>query len=132
MMDERLQSILDSVQKTAVSVTNSATDAAYLVNRKATQLLSVGKMNIQLVDLKAEVNVQLREVGEMVYATHTGDPTDSEVLLEKLRVIDTLQAQIADLTEQIAAAKGRSDGCPTCGAPVQPGDTYCRQCGGKL
>ena len=65
-MDERLQSLLDSVQKTAVTAANSASDAAYAVGKKTSQLLSVGKLNIQIVDLKAEINTQLREVGELI------------------------------------------------------------------
>lgn len=130
-MDERLQSILDSVQKTANQIGNSASDAAYGVSARASQLLSVGKLNIRLVDLRAEVNLHLREIGELVYATHTGDPTDSEVLLGKLQVIDQLNAQIAEVNAQLALAKGVSL-CPRCGAAARAGDAFCRECGEKF
>lgn len=129
-MDERLQALLDSVQKTAATVGDTAADAAYGVKTKATQLLSVAKMNIRLMDLKTEVNAQLREVGELIYATHTGDPTDSEVLLEKLRGIDGLNDQIAELTACLTREKGQV--CPVCGAAAQNGDAFCRACGTRL
>lgn len=130
-MDERLQSILDSVQRTAVSAVGSATGAAYTVSRKATALVSVGKLNIRIADLRAEVTRQLQTVGEMVYATHTGDPTSSEELLEKLREIDALNEQINALNAELRAQRG-SAVCPVCGAEAKPGDVYCRGCGARL
>ena len=38
------------------------------------------------------MDAALRQVGEMIYATHTGTPTESEVLLAKLQEIDALRA----------------------------------------
>ena len=71
-MNERLQELLDAVQRTASQVGGSAADAAYGVGRRAGELLSVAKLNIRIMDLKGAVNTALREVGEMIYATHTG------------------------------------------------------------
>ena len=84
-MDEKMQDILNQVQKTAAVIGDTAADAAYGVSIKAKELLSVGKMNIRLAELKASVQTELRRVGEMIYATHTGNPTESEELLAKLQ-----------------------------------------------
>ena len=84
-MNERLHELLDAVQRTASQVGGSAADAAYGVGRRAGELLSVAKLNIRIMDLKGAVNTALREVGEMIYATHTGTLTESEVLLAKLQ-----------------------------------------------
>ena len=73
----------------------------------------------------------LREVGEMLYATHTGTPTDSEILQAKLEEIDGLKAQIAALEAQIGRERAAHT-CATCGAVIHDGDTFCRECGGKL
>ena len=100
-MNERLQELLDAVQRTASQVGGSAADAAYGVGKKAGELLSVAKLNIRLVDLRAEVNLHLREAGEMLYATHTGQPTDSETLLAKLQEIDDLKAFIEQALQQM-------------------------------
>jgi uncharacterized small protein (DUF1192 family) len=131
-MDERLQGILQSVQKKADSVTASASDAMYGVGKKATQMLSVSKMNMRIMDLQTEVSAQLRSIGELVYATHTGEPTDSDVLLQKLQVIDGLKAQIDALTAEVAKARGVAPVCPVCGTPGVTGDAFCRGCGRKL
>jgi len=130
-MDEKLQELLNAVQKTAADVSNTAGNAAYCAGKKATQLLSVGKMNIQVLDLKSEVNLLLREIGELVYKTHTGDPTDSDVLLAKLQEIDERNAAIAALNTEIAALRS-GPVCPVCGTPAQKGDVFCRGCGSRL
>lgn len=130
-MNERLQELLDSVQRTACQVSDAAVDAAYGVGKKAGALLSVAKLNIQLMDLKNEINRQLQEVGQMIYATHTGTPTDSEILLAKLQEIDQLHSRAAALEAEIARLQAEPV-CPTCGAPIHDGDAFCRECGGKL
>lgn len=130
-MNEKLYELLETVQRTAVQVSDTAADAAYGVGKKASELLSVAKLNIRVADLKAEVNTQLRELGEMLYATHTGNPTDSEILLHKLQEIDALKAQIRELNSEINQEQAAHT-CATCGALVHDGDLFCRECGGKL
>ena len=75
--------------------------------------------------------VALREVGEMIYATHTGTLTESEVLLAKLQEIDGLRQQIDRLEREIARLQGGAV-CPFCGAAARSGDVFCRECGKKL
>ena len=130
-MNEKLYELLEKVQETAVQVGDTAADAAYGVGRKAEELLSVAKLNIRIASLRADVNVALREVGEMLYATHTGTPTDSEILLAKLEEIDGLNTQISGLEAQIGKERAAHT-CSTCGAAAQDGDQFCRECGGKL
>lgn len=130
-MNEKLYELLEKVQETAVQVGDTAADAAYGMGKKAEELLSVAKLNIRVASLRADVNVALREVGEMLYATHTGTPTDSEILLAKLEEIDGLNAQISGLEAQIGKERAAHT-CSTCGAAAQDGDQFCRECGGKL
>lgn len=130
-MNEKLHDILDMVQRTAVQVGDTAADVAYGVGKKTEELLSVAKLNIRIVDLKAEVNTSMREVGEMLYATHTGTPTDSDILQAKLEEIDGLKTQITELEAQIGKER-EAHTCATCGAATRDGDDFCRECGGKL
>lgn len=131
-MNEKVQELLENVQRTACQVSDVAVDAAYGVGKKAGELLSVAKLNIRLVDLRSEVNLQLREVGEMVYATHTGTPTESETLLAKLQEIDGLKAQIAAVEAEIGRQHTAAGECPVCGTEPREGDQFCRECGEKL
>lgn len=130
-MNEKLQNLLSAIYETADKVGDTAADAAYGVGKKAEALLSTAKLNIRVADLKAQVNAQLKAVGEMIYATHTGSPTDSDILLAKLEEIDGLYAQIAEL-ETIIGRRQSAAGCPNCGTVSQEGDLFCRCCGTKL
>ena len=67
----------------------------------------------------------------MIYATHTGTLTESEVLLAKLQEIDGLRQQIDRLEREIARLQGGAV-CPFCGAAARSGDVFCRECGQKL
>lgn len=131
-MDERLQEILDAVQKTAVEVGDAAGTLLDAAGQKASSLLSVSKLNIRIADLNAQVNGLLQEVGSMVYGTHTGNIADSDTLLEKLREIDGVNRQIEDAKAEILRLRKEVRICPLCGASAQKGDGFCRQCGTKL
>lgn len=130
-MNEKLYELLETVQRTAVQVGGMASDAAYGVGKKAEELLSVAKLRMKIATLESQVKDALAEVGGMLYATHTGVPTDSEILLAKLEEIDGLKAQIAELSGQIGKEQSVPV-CPICGAPLRDGDQFCRECGGKL
>ena len=130
-MNEKLRALLDQIQATAAKLGDTAADAAYGVGKKAEVLLSTAKLNIKIAELKQAANREKQEVGEMIYATHTGSPTDSDVLLEKLQDIDKLYAQIAELEPQLGKTE-RVPACADCGAPLREGDLFCRECGSPL
>ena len=74
------------------------------------------------------ITAALRELGELLYATHTGTPTDSEALLAKMEEIDRLKARVRELEGDPVVHLL----CPRCGREVRPDDVYCRDCGEKL
>ena len=130
-MNEKLYELLETVQRTAIQVGNTTADMAFVAGKKAGELLSVAKLNIRIAERKANVNTALRELGEMLYATHTGTPTDSEVLLAKMQEIDAMKAEIAE-SEALLGKEAEKASCETCGASVQDADLFCRECGDKL
>ena len=106
-------------------------DAVCTIGLGARRLTDAARRQMELADLRAEVNTCLRELGELLYATHTGTLTESEVLLAKLQEIDGLRQQIDRLEREIARLQGGAV-CPFCGAAARSGDVFCRECGQKL
>ena len=131
-MDEKLQEILDTVQKTAVEVSTAAGDLFSAAGQRASALLSVSKLNVRAADLKAQRSVLLQEVGAMVYGTHTGTVADSDMLLAKLREIDGVEQDLSRVNAEIARLRQNARVCPLCGADARSGDAFCRNCGTRL
>ncbi len=131
-MDEKLQEILDTVQKTAVEVGTAASDLFNAAGQRASALLSVSKLNVRAADLKAQRSVLLQEVGAMVYGTHTGTVADSDMLLAKLREIDGVEQDLSRVNAEIARLRQSARVCPLCGADARSGDAFCRNCGTRL
>ena len=130
-MNEKMATLLESVQRTAVQAGDVAADVAFGVGKKAGELLSVAKLRVRIASLEGDVKDRFSQIGELLYATHTGAPTESEVLLVKLQEIAGLKAEIARMQAEIRKEE-EAHTCPTCGAFVKEGDAFCGACGGKL
>ena len=92
--------------------------------------MECGVSNIAKTAYAMGVKTKLQELGELLYATHTGTPTESEVLFAKMEEIDALKAEIAEL--EAALGRAKNSACETCGAEIQEGDAFCRECGDVL
>lgn len=131
-MDEKLQGLLLAAQRAATEVGAAACSLADSAGEKADAMVTAGKLKVRLADLKAQDAVLLQEVGAMVYATHTGDPTDSSTLLAKLQEIDEVRSRTERISAQLRQVRGVEGACPFCGATVKKGDCFCRECGVRL
>lgn len=130
-MAEKILGILEQIREKTAGAGGIASAAVCSVSAKAMELLDTGRRNARMAELESAVLTELRRVGEMIYATHTGNPTDSEVLLAKLREIDALHGEIRVLKREAAAAKGLPV-CGACGRVGEQGDLFCRDCGRQL
>ena len=86
------------------------------------------RARLQAARLKARIDGRLRAVGEMVYATHTGDPTDSDALQAALEEIDGLRRDLERQERLLRILRGGRV-CAGCGALCGAGDRYCGSCG---
>lgn len=128
---DKFYSLLDTLMEGASMAGAYALGAFGVVCEETEKLAENVKLRCQAARVEGEMDGKMMEAGEMVYATHTGTPTESEELLAKLREIDALKAQLAELNETLGRT-AVDPSCPVCGAAVQEGDHYCRECGEKL
>lgn len=129
-MNEKLYEVLETVRSTAVTVGEGAVNVACAAGKKASEMIDTAKLNIRIAQREADVEAAMCQLGELLYATHIGNPTDSDVLLEKMQEIDALKAEIAQMNEQRGQVIVPI--CGTCGAIVKEGDSFCRECGDEL
>ncbi len=128
---EKFYDLLDTLRTGVEAAGTLALGTLGLACQGAERLAEGVKLRYEAARVEGEMDEKLMEAGEMVYATHTGSPTESEELLEKLREIDDLKAQLAGLNETLGR-KPEGSICPGCGEAVEEGDRFCRSCGEKL
>ena len=130
-MDEKLRELQEKARQSCRRAATAAADAAYLASHQALRLMDSAKLRLHLAELENRRDRELCRVGQLVYATHTGDPTDSEQLLEQLRAVDGVNDQIAEVEAELVRRNG-GQVCSRCGGASAGGDRYCRHCGAKL
>ena len=127
-MNESMKRLWQNVRDGACEFAETAADTASCLGDKATTLAEITRLNFNLTEKKNKVNRLLQEVGAMVYATHTGSPTDSDALLAKLAEIDDAKREVQEVQDKIDARRG-IEKCVVCGKNLLPGDQFCRDCG---
>jgi len=124
--------LLETLKEGCLTAGTYALGVFGLACEGAEKLAENVKLRCQAARVEGEMDGKLMEAGEMVYATHTGNPTDSQELLDKLREIDAAKARLAELNEALGRRPEDAPACPACGAAVLEGDRFCRTCGKKL
>jgi len=82
----------------------------------------------ELVD---EIELQMAAIGELIYATHKGQPSDSGDVDEILNYVDGLYQELEGYRARLNKLKGVLV-CHACGAENAPENFYCHNCGRPL
>lgn len=128
---EKFYDLLDTLRAGVETAGTLALGTLGLACEGAEKIAEAVRLRYEAARVEGEMDEKLMEAGEMVYATHTGNPTESEELVEKLREIDDLKGRLAGLNETLGR-KPEAPVCPDCGEYVEEGDLFCRWCGRKL
>ena len=73
----------------------------------------------------------MQAVGELIYATHRGTPSDSQAVQEILEYVDGLYEELEGHQQQLKLLRGLLL-CGACGAENGGGNVYCHNCGQPL
>ena len=101
------------------------------LSEKATELLTLAGLRRAVDDLEDEILLQMCAIGELVYATHCGNPSDSDELQRILEYVDDLHDEIEGHEQQIKLIRGIR-ACPMCGGDISDSDVFCQECGQPL
>ena len=128
----------DSIKQLGHKAGNAAFDAAETAEAAAEKLRTKAGDHIQKVrltrairDLEEEIDLQMCAIGQLIYATHRGDPSDSDDMQEILQYVDGLYEELEGHEQQLRVLSGALL-CGACGAENEEGSVYCRNCGQPL
>lgn len=130
-MDEKVQSFLDKIKVMADKTSKAAGRAADVAGKKASELASATRLNLQIFDLNTECEALYKEIGKMVYDLHRGAEISNDEMDEKIAAVDAKQEKIAALREELAEMRSVVV-CPHCGKACGREDSFCSGCGGAL
>lgn len=82
-------------------------------------------------DLREEIDTQMRAVGELIYATHRGSPSNSDDVQEILEFVDSLYEEMDGYQQELKRLSGILL-CASCGAENERANLYCHNCGHPL
>ena len=128
---KRWSALLHCTQKTAAEMGGAARLGAKKVEQTAEHAVAYTQLKIHVMEVNGEIRTRLRQVGEMVYATHSGVPTDSGALPSALEQIDQLKDEVRRSERALAALRGLQR-CSACGAPNGTDNLFCSNCGRPL
>ena len=118
-------------RKMAEDAGEAALAGAVRAGKAAGDAARYARLKVRILDLCSQTNLQMRKIGELVYATHSGNPTPSYTLNEALEAADKLSEEIEDCQRALAALRGVQL-CGVCGAENSAGDAFCTHCGQPL
>ena len=130
-MDDKVKELLNKIKETASIAADAAESAARQFGQKTGDTLEMAKLNMKIFDLNTEIGVSMREIGRIVYDTHTGKVTDENALSEIIRSVDEKFEEIDNYKAKLAEFK-KSVICAVCNEACSKGDTFCKKCGAKI
>lgn len=130
-MDDKVKELLEKLRTGAVNVGAAAGSTLREASARAGETIEITKLNMKIFDLNSEINQDMRKLGEIMYATHSGGVVNETELDALLCDVDDKRSEIKQYRERIRDMK-KTTVCPMCGASCSRGDRFCRKCGADI
>ncbi len=128
---EKLERLGRETRQAVRQAAGVAAEAAAAVGRRAENAVAMARLERAAADVEEEIALQMQAVGELLYATHRGTPSDSDDIQQILEYVDGLYEELEGYRLEQRKLAGERP-CPVCGGDNQPDDAYCRTCGQPL
>ena len=128
---ERWEALTRRAREKMQTATELARAGAGLVEERTESLRAHARLEQEVRDLQEEIALQMQAVGEVMYASHKGRPSDSACIQQILEYVDGLYEQLDAHRQELEAAQGMLV-CPACGAGNDRSYVYCGSCGHPL
>ena len=115
----------------AFGAAEAARAGAERAGQSAENAVTRVKLSRAIRDLQEEIQLQMQTVGELIYATHRGTPSDSDDVQEVREYVDGLYEELEGHQRQLKLLQGDLL-CAACGAENEGGNVYCHNCGQPL
>lgn len=118
----------DRLLKAAAGTVRAGVDS---LSHRAEILRRQVRLSRAICDLEEEIDRNMQDVGELIYATHRGNPSDSDEVQEILQYVDGLYEELQAHRRQLRRLAGAVF-CESCGAENLASYSYCHNCGHPL
>lgn len=112
-------------------VTEAARVSVENLGTKASDAIACAKLHRAINELEDEIDLQLCDIGRLIYATHIGNPSDSDEIQKILEYVDGLYEEIAAHEQELDLLQGLRF-CPACNAENTAANAFCQDCGHPL
>ena len=102
-------------------------NAITTISAKTADTIACAKLRRTIDDLEDEISLQMCAIGEIIYATHCGNPSGSEEIQKILEYIDDLSDEVEGHEQQLKLLQGM-DTAPVCEEDVCEGDVCGPKC----
>jgi len=128
---ERWKDLARRAREKVQTASDLAKTGAGLVEEKTEALRARSRLEKEIHDLQEEIDLQMQAIGEVMYASHRGRPSDSDCIQKILEYVDGLYEQMEAHRQELEASQGMLI-CAACGAANDQGYVYCHNCGQPL
>ena len=129
--NEQWSDLCRGTRKVAEDLGQAAWAGVWRAGHVAEGAARSARLGLRVLELQTAFRAQLRRVGELVYATHSGNPTDSATLQAALERADALREELEVCRRSLAELRGVV-ACDMCGAENSAGSGRCARCGQPL
>ena len=126
-----INNLLAKKNISAADVTEVARTGMAAMSVKANDAIACAKLHRAINELEDEIDLQLCDIGRLIYGTHIGNPSDSEEIQKILEYVDGLYEEIAAHEHELDLLQGLHF-CDECGAENPAEYDYCQDCGHPL